>query len=69
MAAGGMTPAQVLTATTKSAAELLRIGDETGTITPGKRADLVLLSGDPFDLGGLKASIRAVYAAGHKVRG
>ncbi len=69
MAAGGMTPAQVLTATTKSAAELLRVGDETGTIMPGKRADLVVLAGDPFDLANLKPNIRAVYAAGRKVRG
>ncbi len=69
MAAGGMTPAQVLAATTKSAAELLRLGDETGTIAPGKRADLVVLAGDPFDLAGLKANIRAVYVAGRKVRG
>ncbi len=69
MAAGGMTPAQVLTATTKSAAELLRLGDETGTIMPGKRADLVVLAGDPFDLASVKANIRAVYAAGRKVRG
>jgi imidazolonepropionase-like amidohydrolase len=69
MAAGGMTPAQVLTATTQSAAELLRIGDEAGTIMPGKRADLVVLSGDPFDLPKIKANIRAVYLAGQKVRG
>jgi imidazolonepropionase-like amidohydrolase len=68
MAAGGMTPAQVLAATTSSAAELLRIGDETGSITPGKRADLVVLAGDPFDLAGLKANIRAVYLAGRRVR-
>jgi imidazolonepropionase-like amidohydrolase len=69
MASGGMTPAQVLTATTQSAAELLRISDETGTIMPGKQADLVVLAGDPFDLANLKANIRAVYAAGRKVRG
>ncbi|MGI9008814.1 MAG: amidohydrolase family protein [Streptosporangiaceae bacterium] len=69
MAAGGMTPAQVLTATTKSAAELMQIGDETGTIMPGKRADLLVLAGDPFDLANLKAGIRAVYVAGRKVRG
>ncbi len=68
MAAGGMTPGQVLAATTSSAAELLRIGDESGTITPGKRADLVVLAGDPFDFAGLKANIRAVYLAGRRVR-
>ena len=69
MAAGGMTAAQVLTATTRSAAELLRLGDETGTIMPGKRADLIVLAGDPFDLASLKTNIRAVYAAGVRVRG
>ena len=36
---------------------------------PGKRADLVVLAGDPFDLANLKANIRAVYTAGRKVRG
>jgi imidazolonepropionase-like amidohydrolase len=69
MAAGGMTPAQVLTATTKSAAELLQLADETGTIRPGLRADIVVLAGDPFDLPNLKANIRAVYSAGRRVRG
>jgi imidazolonepropionase-like amidohydrolase len=68
MAKGGMTPAQVLTATTRSAAELMGIGDETGTIMPGKRADLVVLAGDPYDLACLKSKIRAVYSGGRKVR-
>jgi imidazolonepropionase-like amidohydrolase len=69
MAAGGMTPAQVLAATTKSAAELLQVADETGTIMPGKRADIVVLAGDPFDLANLKSNVRAVYSGGCKVRG
>jgi imidazolonepropionase-like amidohydrolase len=69
MAAGGMTPAQVLTATTRSAAELLQLADETGTLRPGLRADIVVLRGDPFDLQNLKSNIRAVYSAGHRVRG
>jgi imidazolonepropionase-like amidohydrolase len=69
MAAGGLTPAQVLTATTKSAAELLQLADETGTIMPGKRADIVVLAGDPFDLANIKRNIRAVYAGGRRVRG
>src|SRR5215469_504948 len=69
MAAGGMTPAEVLTATTSSAADLLQIGDDSGTIMPGKRADMVILAGDPFDLSKVKANIRAVYSAGRRVRG
>jgi len=68
MAAGGLTPAQVLTATTRSAAELLQVADETGTIMAGKRADIVVLAGDPFDLANLKTNIRAVYAGGTEVR-
>jgi imidazolonepropionase-like amidohydrolase len=68
MAAGGLTPAQVLTATTSSAAELLQVEDETGTIMPGKRADIVVLAGDPFDLANIKGNIRAVYSGGVKVR-
>ncbi len=69
MAAGGLTPGQVLTATTSSAAELLQVADETGTIMPGQRADIVVLAGDPFDLANLKRNIRAVYSGGAQVRG
>ncbi|HXW87646.1 MAG TPA: amidohydrolase family protein [Streptosporangiaceae bacterium] len=69
MAAGGLTPTQVLSATTSSAALLLQLADETGTIMPGKRADLVVLAGDPFDLPNLKGNVRAVYSGGRKVRG
>jgi len=69
MAAGGLTPAQVLTATTCSAAKLLQVADETGTIRPGMRADIVAAAGDPFDLANVKSNIRAVYSGGEKVRG
>ena len=69
MAAGGLTPTQVLSATTSSADLLLQLADETGTIMPGKRADLVVLAGDPFDLPNLKGNVRAVYSGGRKVRG
>jgi imidazolonepropionase-like amidohydrolase len=68
MAAGGLAPAAVLKATTSSAAELLQAADETGTIAPGKRADIVVLAGDPFDLANIKANIRAVYSGGVQVR-
>ena len=36
----GMTPMQAIVATTKTAAECSRIGKLTGTLEPGKRADL-----------------------------
>jgi imidazolonepropionase-like amidohydrolase len=39
---------QTLIATTKTNAKLRGIGAETGTIEPGKRADLLVVDGDPL---------------------
>jgi imidazolonepropionase-like amidohydrolase len=64
MRRGGMSPEQVLVATTKTAAELLGVADQRGTIAPGKQADFVLVDGDPFDLASLPARISAVYING-----
>jgi imidazolonepropionase-like amidohydrolase len=64
MAACGMSPAQALVATTRTAAELLGVLDDRGTVEPGKRADLVVIEGDALDLDGLAARIRAVYQDG-----
>jgi imidazolonepropionase-like amidohydrolase len=69
MAAGGMAPENVLVATTSSAAELLGMQADCGMLAPGKLADVVVVAGDPFDFGQLKASIRAVYSAGRLARG
>ena len=69
MAACGMTPQDVLVATTSSAAELLGVLADSGTLAPGKRADLLVVAGDPFDFGCLKENIRAVYSGGRLVRG
>ncbi len=64
---GGMKPEEVLVATTLSAARLMGVDHELGSIEPGKRADVVLVSGDPFDLATLKERITAVYMDGRKV--
>jgi imidazolonepropionase-like amidohydrolase len=69
MAARGMSPRDVLVATTSSAAELLGVDADLGTLTPGKLADIVILAGDAFDLAHLKDNIRAVYSGGRLVRG
>jgi imidazolonepropionase-like amidohydrolase len=42
----GLTPAQALTAATKSTARIFRLNDR-GQIAPGRRADLLLVRGDP----------------------
>ena len=39
---------ETLIATTRTNAELLGIAAETGTIEPGKRADLLVVNGDPL---------------------
>jgi imidazolonepropionase-like amidohydrolase len=69
MADGGMKPEDVLVATTSSAAELLGLDGELGTIEPGRRADLVLVDGDPFDFPRLPGAVRAVWKDGVRVRG
>ena len=44
----GMTPAAALRAGTASAAELLGISRVTGTLEPGKEADIIAVPGDPL---------------------
>ena len=64
MAACGMSPEDVLVATTKTAAELMGLERELGTIEPGKRADLVVVAGDPLDFVGYAGRIERVYKDG-----
>jgi imidazolonepropionase-like amidohydrolase len=63
MQACGMTPAEVLTATTSSAARLLGY-DDLGTVEPGKRADLILVEGDAYDLKALASNVAEVWKDG-----
>ena len=45
----GMTPAEAIRAATVDAADLLGIGDQVGRIAEGLQADLVAVSGNPFE--------------------
>jgi imidazolonepropionase-like amidohydrolase len=67
MVEGGMTPMQAIVATTRSAAELMGLEGELGTLEPGKRADLVVVDGDPLDVATLADRIEAVYQDGIQV--
>jgi imidazolonepropionase-like amidohydrolase len=67
MVDGGMTPMQAIVATTSSAAELMGLDDELGTIEPGKRADLVVVDGDPLDVATLAERVSSVYKDGVQV--
>jgi len=47
----GMTPLQAISASTKVAAEVIGMADQVGTIEPGKKADVIVVDGDPlFDI-------------------
>jgi imidazolonepropionase-like amidohydrolase len=49
MAHHGLTNAEALVASTRTAAEALGIGDRVGTVEPGKLADIVVVEGDPLE--------------------
>jgi len=66
MVEGGMSPMQAIEATTRSAAQLMGLDDELGTLEPGKRADLVVVGGDPLEVATLGDRIEAVYKDGER---
>ena len=68
MVEAGMTPAQVITAATKSSAEFLGQQKDLGTLEQGKWADLIVLGADPLANITNSRRIEAVYVAGNKVQ-
>jgi imidazolonepropionase-like amidohydrolase len=69
MAACGMPAPDVLVAATRTAAELMGLDRELGTLEVGKRADLVAVAGDPYDFADLRERIERVYQNGRLVAG
>jgi imidazolonepropionase-like amidohydrolase len=65
----GMTPEQALHAATGSAAELLDVAEDRGTVEPGKRADLLIVAGDALEVETLAGRVRGVYQDGELVGG
>ncbi len=68
MVQAGLTPMQVITAATGSAARFLH-ADDLGTLEKNKWADLLVLDKDPLDDIKNTRSISAVYIAGKRVAG
>jgi imidazolonepropionase-like amidohydrolase len=66
MVAAGMTPAQVLNAATKTAAEVLRL-DDMGAIAQGKSADFDVFDANPLDNINNTKKISQVYLRGKQV--
>jgi len=63
----GFSPEEALRAATVTAARALRQEGRVGSLQPGARADIVLLSGNPLERIENLMSIRAVYLRGQKV--
>jgi len=66
MVVAGMTPAQVIVASTRNSAEFLRLAD-TGTLQAGKSADFIVLDANPLDDIANTRRISAVYLRGAAV--
>jgi imidazolonepropionase-like amidohydrolase len=69
LAEAGIPPAEVIRIATRNGAEALGIAGEVGTIRIGRRADLVLLDGDPLASISNTRRIAAVIQAGRVVAG
>ena len=66
-AAFGMGAIPALLTATRDAAACLRLEKEIGTLQPGKRADLLIVEGDPTQHAHDLLRVRAVYQGGNRV--
>ena len=65
----GLPPLAALSAATRNAAETMGLGDDRGTLAPGRRADIVLLGANPADDIRNTQRIEYVIEGGRVVRG
>ena len=64
---GGMTPRDALIAATKGGPDLMNLSAETGTLDPGKSADLIAVEGDPLTDPAAVTRVRYVMAQGRPI--
>ena len=68
MEEAGMTPLEVITASTKNAADVCNLGGELGTLEAGKIADIIIITGDPLaDIHNLK-NVVYVFKSGKMIK-
>ena len=68
MAEAGLTPEQILRASTGVAAECLRLDDEIGTLRPNRWADFIVLTENPLEDIRNARSIESVWIGGEALR-
>ena len=66
MARAGMTPSEVIVASTRLAAETLKL-DQLGAVAPGKSADFIVLNANPLDDIANTRKIYKVYLRGQEI--
>src|SRR3989441_7687122 len=69
MARAGMTPMQVIVASTGGAARVTKVDPKIGTIEPGKWADLLVLNANPLDDIRNTRQIHSVWVGGNRIAG
>ena len=67
MVDGGLSPMQAILSATSHAAQALGIGDRVGVLAPGKRADLLVVEGDPSENILDLMKVQAVFKEGERV--
>lgn len=60
-------PSEIITALTRHAAAYLELGDDLGTLEPGKIADIIIVDGDPLADISAFANVRTVIQSGRVV--
>jgi imidazolonepropionase-like amidohydrolase len=68
MSEAGMSPGQIIVASTKNAARVCGLEDEIGTLEAGKAADVLVVSGDPLADLGVLTDVRLVIRSGTVIR-
>lgn len=63
----GQAPAEVLRSSSLVGSELLGVESRYGSLRPGKQADIVVVSGDPFDFTDLQSRVESVWMDGVQV--